>query len=136
MAKYKASWRERESGSAGEEHCILSKVSGKAHWEGSIWAKPEAGEAGSLADLWGKNKWERAAGGVYEPEVREHQGSGLGSGAGELCKGRAGSYFLPNFYTLCIVIFGLDFDVILKYYLPWLLGFFGISRLMPSRALL
>lgn len=29
---------------------ILNKVSGKAHCEGGIWAKTEAGEAGSLAD--------------------------------------------------------------------------------------
>lgn len=43
---------------------ILNKVSGKAHCGGDIWAKTEAGEAGSLAGIWGKSKWKSGAGGV------------------------------------------------------------------------
>ena len=122
MGKYKASWQERESGSAGEGHYILSKCQGRLIGKVIFGQRLKQVRQEDLQISGGKNKWKSAPGGVCL-EVREHQGSGLGLGAGELCKGRGGSYFLPNFYNLCIVIFCLNFDIMLKYYLSWLLSF-------------
>lgn len=84
---------------------ILNKVSGKAHCGGDIWAKTEAGEAGSLADIWGKSKWKSAAGG----SLRAPRISDWGVGEGELYRCRVGSYFyISKFLYFCILVYSLS----------------------------